>query len=160
MLLYIDSNLQLMYNNIDFNFGKVNHMKKLLLILIVLLTCLGCSTGHNKPDTENVDKITEENSIWVINPYNPVSYDEYYSTERTVEFYGNNNLKAKTEGLYCNYSAETNGIFVYTLQDENQFDGTYTERQFILKPTNLQTYLTSYSKSLYQNMTFLILLIF
>ena len=123
-------------------------MKKILLILIVLLTCLGCSTGHNKPDTENEDKITEENSIWVINPYNPISYNEYYSTERTVEFYGNNNLQAKTEGLYCNYSADTNGIFVYTLQDENQFDGTYTERQFILKPANLQTYLTSYSKIL------------
>ena len=101
-------------------------MKKIIILTILLFMAIGCTPAKN----DNHDNsINEDNSIWVINPYNPISYDEYYSQERKTELITSKNLVSKNNDLFCGYNRDSSGLFVYT--KSNVSDSDYIDKQII-----------------------------
>ena len=88
MLLYIDSNLQLMYNNIDFNFGKVNHMKKLLLILnSILLIAVTCAcTSNASPSVNDIPTASPDALPSADVSPTPSDEDKFAQTKRVTHY--------------------------------------------------------------------------
>ncbi|MGN1398999.1 MAG: hypothetical protein ACI4WG_03265 [Erysipelotrichaceae bacterium] len=106
-------------------------MKKLFIILLFASILAGCTTNDNN-DTNKGETITEENSIWVINSYTPMSYDEFYSQERQGQLTDSNGLVAKASELVCCYGSDDEGLYVASRVPTN-YDGSYVEKQYIVK---------------------------
>lgn len=82
-------------------------MKKIAIIFLLFAICFGCNSNNVEDDIVN-----EDNSIWIINQYQPLSYDEYYSKERETEIINYQLLQAKDSSLDVYYSSDDNGLFV------------------------------------------------
>ena len=130
MLLYIDSNLQLMYNNIDFNFGKVNHMKKLLLILnSILLIAVTCAcTSNASPSVNDIPTASPDALPSADVSPTPSDEDKFAQTKRVTHYMDfsdttgkiiNNKLKNMAKAVENNCVEDTN-IRLAKKKDPNQ----------------------------------------
>lgn len=111
-------------------------MKKIAIIFLLFAICFGCNTNNVEDDIVN-----EDNSIWIINQYQPLSYDEYYSKERKIINY--QLLQAKDSSLDVYYSSDDNGLFVTTFEKNsmiNDFSKDYKEKQYFVKGNFYQFY--------------------
>lgn len=113
-------------------------MKKIAIIFLLFAICFGCNSNDVKDDIVN-----EDNSIWIINQYQPLSYDEYYSKERETEIINYQLLQAKDSSLDVYYSSDDNGLFVTTFEKNsmiNDFGKDYKEKQYFAKGNYYQFY--------------------